>query len=158
MADLPRAAGDEGEGIPLPEPAPALLPPDGQDSPAVERLYFDPERWDAEAVNEMVTAWTMQHTKHEAMRLLGAAGIPAGAVLDTGDLLAEPTFEARGIIQTQQHPNGELRMPTFPVRFDGKPPKIAPAPLLGQHTAEVFGEWLGMSAGDVEGLKRDDVI
>ena len=32
---------------------------------------------------------------------LGAAGIPAGAVLDTGDLLAEPTFESRGIIQTQ---------------------------------------------------------
>ena len=58
------------------------------------------------------------------------AGIPAGAVLDTGDLLAEPTFQSRGIIQTQEHPSGELRMPTFPVRFDGKPPKIAPAPLL----------------------------
>ena len=68
------------------------------------------------------------------MRILGAAGIPAGAVLDTGDLLAEPTFQSRGIIQTQQHPNGELRMPTFPVRFDGKPPKITPAPLLGEHT------------------------
>src|SRR5438067_999120 len=81
-----------------------------------------------------------------------------GTVLDTGDLLADSTFEKRGIIQTQQHPNGELRMPTFPVRFDGKPPKIAPAPLLGEHTTQVFGDWLGMSAGDVEGLKRDDVI
>jgi crotonobetainyl-CoA:carnitine CoA-transferase CaiB-like acyl-CoA transferase len=128
-------------------------------------LAEDPEYLDrdkrlthADAVNEMVTAWTMQHTKHEAMRLLGAAGIPAGAVLDTGDLLADSTFETRGIIQTQQHPNGELRMPTFPVRFDGKPPKIAPAPLLGEHTVQVFRDWLGMSAGDVEGLKRDDVI
>jgi crotonobetainyl-CoA:carnitine CoA-transferase CaiB-like acyl-CoA transferase len=109
-------------------------------------------------VNAMVTAWTQQHSKHEAMRILGAAGIPAGAVLDTTDLLAEATFASRGIIQTQQHPNGELRMPTFPVRFDGKPPKIAPAPLLGQHTNEVFASWLGMSERDVSGLKDEGVI
>ena len=48
------------------------------------------------------------------MRILGAAGIPAGAVLDTGDLLAEPTFQSRGIIQTQQHPSGELRDADLP--------------------------------------------
>ena len=106
----------------------------------------------------MVAAWTRQHDKQEAMRILGAAGIPAGAVLDTGDLLAEPTFRSRGIIQTQQHPSGELPMPTFPVRFDGKPPKIAPAPLLGEHTKDVFADWLGMSEGDVEELKKDGAI
>jgi crotonobetainyl-CoA:carnitine CoA-transferase CaiB-like acyl-CoA transferase len=109
-------------------------------------------------VNAMVAGWTQQHSKHDAMRILGAAGIPAGAVLDTTDLLAEATFASRGIIQTQQHPNGELRMPTFPVRFDGKPPKIAPAPLLGEHTKEVFGSWLGISERDVAGLKDEGVI
>ena len=92
------------------------------------------------------------------MRLIGEAGVQCGAVLDTGDLLAEPTFQTRGIIQTQQHPSGELHMPTFPVRFDGKPPKIAPAPLLGEHTTQVFGDWLGMSERDVSGLKNDGVI
>ena len=128
-------------------------------------LADDPEYLDrdkrtahADEVNAMVEAWTRQQTKHDAMRILGEAGIPAGAVLDTGDLLAEPTFESRGIIQTQRHPNGELRMPTFPVRFDGKPPKIAPAPLLGQHTGEVFGAWLGLGEGEVKGLKDDGVI
>ena len=40
----------------------------------------------------------------------------------------------------------------------GKPPKIAPAPLLGEHTTEVFGDWLGMSERDVSGLKDDGVI
>jgi crotonobetainyl-CoA:carnitine CoA-transferase CaiB-like acyl-CoA transferase len=44
------------------------------------------------------------------------------------------------------------------VRFDGKPPKLMPAPLLGQHSAEVFGEWLGISAGDVEALRKEGVI
>ncbi len=130
-----------------------------------EDLANDPEYLDrekrlrhADEVNEMVAAWTRTHDKQEAMRILGAAGIPAGAVLDTGDLLAEPTFASRGIIQKQEHPSGELRMPTFPVRFDGKPPKIAPAPLLGEHTSDVFADWLGMSESDVEGLKKDGVI
>ncbi|HEV2189473.1 MAG TPA: CoA transferase [Stellaceae bacterium] len=109
-------------------------------------------------VNAMVTAWTRQHTKKEAMEILGAAGIPSGAVYDTGDLLAEPTFQSRGIIQTQHHPNGDFRMPTFPVRFDGKPPQITRSPLLGEHTNEVFGSWLGLGAGDVAGLKDEGVI
>src|SRR5258708_5319930 len=55
----------------------------------------------ADEVNAMVLAWTQQRTKKEAMETLGAAGIPAGAVMDSGDLLAEATFQSRGIIQTQ---------------------------------------------------------
>jgi len=128
-------------------------------------LADDPEYIDrtkraehAAEVEEMVTAWTRQHTKQEAMQILGAAGIPAGAVLDTGDLLAEPTFAERGIIQTMDHPSGEMRRPTFPVRFDGKPPEIKPSPLLGEHNSEVFASWLGLGAGDVAGLKDEGVV
>jgi crotonobetainyl-CoA:carnitine CoA-transferase CaiB-like acyl-CoA transferase len=130
-----------------------------------KELADDPEYVDhakrathAAEVDQMIAEWTRTRTKHEVMRIIGEAGVPCGAVMDTGDLLAEPTFQTRGIIQTQHHPSGELQMPTFPVRFDGKPPKIAPAPLLGEHTKEVFGEWLGMSERDVAGLKDDGVI
>ena len=109
-------------------------------------------------IDAMVSEWTRRHDKHEAMRLVGAAGVPAGAVFDTGDLLAEPSFAERGIIQTMQHPAGELRMPAFPVRFDGAPAPVKPSPLLGEHTSEVFADWLGMSAGDLEGLRKDGVV
>ena len=109
-------------------------------------------------VDAVLSEWTRRHDKHEAMRLVGAAGVPAGAVLDTGDLLAEPSFAARGIVQTMQHPNGEFRMPAFPVRFDGAPPPVEPSPLLGQHTTEVFGDWLGIAAGDVKGLREQGVV
>ncbi len=85
-------------------------------------------------IEAMLTEWTMRHDKHEAMRLVGAAGVPAGAVFDTGDLLAEPSFVERGIIQTMQHPSGALQMPAFPVRFDGAPAPVKPSPLLGEHT------------------------
>jgi crotonobetainyl-CoA:carnitine CoA-transferase CaiB-like acyl-CoA transferase len=57
-----------------------------------------------------------------------------------------------------RHPNGGLRMPAFPVRFDGAPAPVKPAPLLGEHTAEVFGEWLGMSANDFEMLRAAGVV
>src|ERR1700751_5380158 len=111
-----------------------------------------------EEVNAMVADWTKRRDKHEAMRLIGAAGVPAGAVLDTMELMKEASFTERGILQTAEHPTGPFKMPSWPVRFDGKPPKLAPAPLLGQHCAEVFGEWLGMSAGDVETLRQEGVI
>jgi crotonobetainyl-CoA:carnitine CoA-transferase CaiB-like acyl-CoA transferase len=109
-------------------------------------------------IDQMISDWTQQHDKHEAMRLIGAAGVPAGAVLDTGDLLGEPSFEARGIIQTMRHPSGSLRMPAFPVRFDGAPAAVKPAPLLGEHTAQVFGEWLDMSSGDLQALRDEGVV
>jgi len=49
-------------------------------------------------------------------------------------------------------------MPTFPVRFDGAPPRVTPAPLLGEHNSTVLGDWLGMKADEVEALKRDGVL
>jgi formyl-CoA transferase len=110
-------------------------------------------------VNQMIADWTLQHDKHEAMRIIGAAGVPAGAVLDTMELYSDPTFETRGIFQTVQHPQkGAFKMPAWPVRFEGRPPPVAPAPLLGQHSADVLEDWLGLTEADIGGLRQDGVI
>ncbi|HSU04673.1 MAG TPA: CoA transferase [Acetobacteraceae bacterium] len=110
-------------------------------------------------VDAMISDWTRRHDKHEAMRIIGAAGIPAGAVLDTSELLHDASFEDRGIMQTVQHPtNGPYKMPSWPVRFSGRPPTLKPAPLLGQHTDGVLGEWLGMDDDAVGTLRGRGVI
>ena len=110
-------------------------------------------------VDEMISAWTRQHDKREAMRILGAAGVPAGAVFDTMELTDDADFEKRGIMQTMQHPvAGDFKMPGWPVRFSGKTPKVEPSPLLGQHTNEVLGEWLGLKADQIEQLGKDKII
>jgi crotonobetainyl-CoA:carnitine CoA-transferase CaiB-like acyl-CoA transferase len=110
-------------------------------------------------IDEMVSAWTCRHTKHDAMRILGAAGIPAGAVLDTGELIADPSFERRGIMQTIRHPTiGDYKMPAWPVRFGGRPPPVAPAPLLGADSEAVLHDWLGLDAGAIGALRADKVI
>jgi formyl-CoA transferase len=93
------------------------------------------------------------------MRLLGDAGVPAGAVFDTMELTNEPDFEQRGIMQTMEHPTaGPFKLPGWPVRLGGRTPEVRPAPLLGQHTNEVLHDWLGLDADEIEQLGKDGVV
>ena len=120
---------------------------------AAARLKHEPE------VDAMIAAWTRQHDKREAMRVLGGAGVPAGAIFDTMELTEEADFEQRGIMQTMKHPSiGPFKMPGWPVRFGGRTPEVKPSPLLGQHTNEVLGEWLSLDAGRIDQLGKDKVI
>jgi formyl-CoA transferase len=113
----------------------------------------------ADEVNTMIADWTKRHTKQEAMEIIGAAGVPAGAVLDTLELYNDQTFEQRGIFQTIQHPTvGTFRMPAWPVRFEGKPPPVVPSPLLGQNNEQVLSDWLGLDKDAIGGLKNNGVI
>ena len=112
-----------------------------------------------EEVDAIVAAWTRQHDKHEAMRLVGAATIPAGAVMDTMELANDKTFETRGIRQTMHHPKiGDYTMSGWPVRYSGKTLPISTAPMLGQHSDEVLAEWLGLDVGALGALRKDAVI
>jgi len=110
-------------------------------------------------VDAIVSSWTRQHDKHEAMRLVGSATIPAGAVMDTMELANDKTFEARGIRQTMQHPKvGAYTMSGWPVRYSGRTLPIRPAPLLGQHSDEVLAEWLGLDPDALGKLRAAAVI
>ena len=57
------------------------------------------------------TSWSKKHDKHTAMRLLGSAGIPAGAVLDTKELAEDKTFYERGIMQEMDAPRQSRTTP-----------------------------------------------
>ena len=109
-------------------------------------------------INEIIAEWTKHHTKEEAMQLIGAAGVPAGAVHDTLELYNDESFVKRGIMQTMHHPDGDWRCETWPVRFDGKPPELKPSPKLGQHTDEVFNSWLDLSKDQIQALHQQKVI
>jgi formyl-CoA transferase len=113
----------------------------------------------AKEVDAIISEWTRRHTKEEAMKLIGAAGVPAGAVFDTMELLNDPSLADRGIIQTIEHPTtGKVQVPAWPVRFDGKPAKVKPSPLLGEHIEDVLSSWLGMDAARIDALRKEGVV
>ena len=113
----------------------------------------------AAEVDEIIAAWTCRHTKQEAMKSIGDAGVPAGAVYDTLELMSDPSLAERGIMQRVDHPTtGRYTVPAWPVRFDGRPARVKPSPTLGQHNAEVLGQWLGIEATEVETLRSEGIV
>ena len=131
-----------------------------------EDLLSDPRcadartRWTHETeLNALFRAWTRTRTKHEVMETLGAAGVPCGAVLDTGEILDDAHLNARGQIHTIEHPTrGTFRLPGCPVRLSDSPAPTAAPPLAGQHTVEILGDVLGMSKDDVAALQARGVV
>ena len=67
------------------------------------------------AVIPTTTAATDEIVPEEGFVPLAEAPPAGSGSLFSGDIGS--TFESRGIIQTQQHPSGELRMPTFFTRL-----------------------------------------
>jgi formyl-CoA transferase len=112
-----------------------------------------------EALTEIITAWTSQRTKHEVFKILGEAGVPCGPVLDSVELLNDPHMKERGMIVTVKHPvRGDFTMPGCPVRLEDSPVEVKSAPLHGQHNAEVYQEYLGLGATELESLKSEGIV
>jgi len=110
-------------------------------------------------LDAIIAAWTKTRTKYEAMEMVGGAGIPAGAVLDTMELQNDTSFERRGIMQVMEHKDYKgYKMPAWPVRVNGKPPTIKSSPKLGEHTSDVLTTWLGMSTDEVGKLKSNKIV
>jgi formyl-CoA transferase len=113
----------------------------------------------AEELDPFVEAWTEKRTKQEAMEILAGAGIPCGAVLDSGEVLGDPSLRASGMVVELEHPmRGRFAMPGNPVHLSASPTTVTRAPLLGEHNAEVYGAWLGCDAEELRRLEKDGVI
>jgi formyl-CoA transferase len=112
-----------------------------------------------EELAALLDEWTAQHTKHEVMQILGKAGVPCGAVLNTIELLENPHLRQRRMIVDIEHPaRGKISIPGCPVQLEDSPVEVKSAPLLGQHNAEVYGQMLGLSPQQLEDLKVQGVI
>lgn len=112
-----------------------------------------------EFVDELIAGWTTRHHKKEVMRLLGQAGVPAGAVLDTEEILDDPELRRSQAVVTVAHPTrGPFTMPGWPVRMSDSQVDIEAAPLLGQDNDDVFASILGMSANAIQALRDKKVI
>jgi formyl-CoA transferase len=111
-------------------------------------------------VDEVIAPWMATQNKRIAMEKLNGAGVPAGAVFDSLDIVNDPSLYATGMLTKVQHPTrGEITLAGWPVKMTGSStPAISPPPLLGEHTADVLGEFLSMSSDEIEALRVGGVI
>jgi formyl-CoA transferase len=111
------------------------------------------------ALRNIIEEWTGRYTKQEVMRILGEAGVPCGAVLDSVELLEDPHMRERGMIVTIDHPvRGKITMPGCPVRLEDSPAQVKSAPLLGEHSREIYRELLGFDDSELDSLKGQGII
>ena len=90
---------------------------------------------------------------------LEAAGIAAGPIYEFHEVFDDPQVRHLGLVAEVEQPGaGRVKMLAFPGRASATPPRIdRPAPLLGQHTAEVLEE-LGLTREEIDGLAAAGVI
>jgi formyl-CoA transferase len=135
----------------------AMGQPELADDP---RFTSAESRWENRAaLDAIVAAWTCQRSKHEVMRLMGEAGVPCGATLDTGEVLTDPHLRARDMIVDVDYPTrGTYQTVGCPVKLSDSPADVTRPPLLGEHTAELLASLCGVSADDVQRLRAEGVI
>jgi CoA:oxalate CoA-transferase len=77
-----------------------------------------------------------------------------------GEVMHDPHMHERGMLEWIEHDEiGRIVVPTSPSRFHGAD-RVAttPSPKLGQHNAEIYGDWLGLSPAEIADLKQSGVI
>ncbi|HZT65108.1 MAG TPA: CoA transferase [Acidimicrobiales bacterium] len=111
-------------------------------------------------VDSELSAWSTSRRLSEAVDVLVAHGVPAGAVVDHRQVSTHPHLVGRGFFETSEHPVvGAQPMFGMPFRWSGINRWIrSPAPTLGQHNREVLGGLLGLSDEEIAALEADHVI
>jgi len=98
-------------------------------------------------------------TSAEWLHRLDEAGVPAGPVLDVGQMHADPQALAREMIVETSHPTaGQVASIGLPIKFSETPGSVRrAAPVLGQHTREVLREH-GFSDAEANQMAAEGAI
>jgi formyl-CoA transferase len=133
----------------------------GQPSLADDPRFTTAEgRWEnRDALNAIVEAWTRQRSKHDVMEVLGKAGVPCGACLDTGEVLTDPHLHARDMIVDVDYPTrGTYQTVGCPIKLSDSPATIQRPPLLGEHTDQLLAELCDVDTDTLARLHKDGVL
>lgn len=114
-----------------------------------------------DGVCQILEEWSMQLTVEEVVDALLAESIPAGPLLTIKELAVDPHFnDHRQMFPYMEQPGvGPFRVTAMPIKFsDTKTQIYRPAPALGEHNEEVYGEYLGFDKQKLAELKEKGII
>jgi formyl-CoA transferase/CoA:oxalate CoA-transferase len=104
----------------------------------------------------LLAAWA----RTDLVQALTAAGVPSGAVRTVTEALVDPQLAAREMIVPLEHLTvGPIRVLGTPLKLSATPAAVRmPPPTLGQHTAAILRDDLGLSGAEIEALQESGAV
>jgi crotonobetainyl-CoA:carnitine CoA-transferase CaiB-like acyl-CoA transferase len=113
-----------------------------------------------DAIDEVLATACRGEDRDALVERLLAAGVPAAPVIHPSELTRNPQVRARGFLEAVAHPvTGVHELPGLPMRFSGRDRWYhTPAPTLGEHTATVLRDLLGLDDDAIAALRVERII
>lgn len=114
---------------------------------------------ESDLLDRAISEWSSKLPIERVLDSLEKAEVPAGRIYSVADIVADPHYQARGMILNAQLPDGAaIKMPGIVPKLSDTPGNVNwQGPTLGQHTQAVLGD-LGMSSGAIQRLKDEGVV
>ena len=111
------------------------------------------------ALTAVLTLLFKRRSSAEWLHRLEQAGVPAGPVLEIGQMHTDPQVVAREMVVETIHPAaGEVKAIGLPIKFSDTPGGVRlPAPLFGEHTREVLRE-NGFTDKEIDQLLAEGIV
>jgi crotonobetainyl-CoA:carnitine CoA-transferase CaiB-like acyl-CoA transferase len=111
-------------------------------------------------VDEIVEGWTKSWDKQGLFELMIRSHVPCAPVRNLKEVVNDPHMHERGSLARINHPElGDIVVPRSALRFEGSAlPELVPSGSLGAENDRVYGNWLGLSAGEIANLREEGVI
>ncbi len=135
----------------------AIGRPDMADDPELAR---NPGRMvRADAIDAAIQAWAAQQEPEAIVQAMRVAEVPATRIYSIAEVVADPQFRARGMIEPHTLADGTpIDLPTPAPRLSQTPGATRwLGPALGAHTDAVLAE-LGLDAAQIAAMRQDGVI
>jgi 2-methylfumaryl-CoA isomerase len=112
-----------------------------------------------DTLSALFATWFADHTADEIAAALSDTTVLFDRYRTFADVAAGPKVTANPLFSRLDQPGvGEYFAPGMPAAFDGTHPASAPAPALGQDTADVLTQHLGLTTGDLARLTNAKTI
>lgn len=126
-----------------------------------ERFTTDQlRRKNSDALRSLIEAWAGQRTAAEAVRLLGAVGVPASTIWNVAEAADSAYVKHRKLMTVVEHDLlGTLGLPEQPVHIAGlERGELRRAPRLGEDGPAILRELLGKQPEEIASLQAAGAI
>ncbi len=113
-----------------------------------------------DAVDALVSEWTVSMSREDVLALCVASEVPAGAINSVEDIFNDPQFAARENLVTLDEPElGPVTVPGVMPKLSRTPGELKSlGPAFGGANDKIYGGLLGLTPDDIAALKKDGVI